>query len=74
MYIIRSEETEDPRRRVLIRALAAGLFSAGAAPAALAQVFGRMPSKIPPGQSIFRISGSHSRPLKGTAPRHTRSS
>jgi len=57
MYIIRSTETEDPRRRVLIQALAAGLFSAGAAPAAFAQVFGRMPAKIPSGQSIFRISG-----------------
>ena len=57
MYIVRSVETEDPRRRLLIQALAAGLFSAGAAPAAFAQVFGRMPSKIPPGQSIFRISG-----------------
>jgi hypothetical protein len=57
MYIVRSTESEDPRRRLLIRALAAGLFSAGAAPSALAQVFGRMPAKIPPDQSIFRISG-----------------
>ena len=57
MYILRSVEAEDPRRRLLIRALAAGLFSAGAAPAAFAQVFGRMPAKVPPGQSIFRISG-----------------
>jgi len=57
MYIVRSTETEDPRRRLLIQALAAGLFSAGAAPSAFAQVFGRMPAKIPSGQSIFRISG-----------------
>ena len=57
MYIVRSAETEDPRRRQLIRALAAGLFSAGVVPDALAQVFGRMPSRIPSGQSIFRISG-----------------
>jgi hypothetical protein len=57
MYIVRSGETEDPRRRLLIRALAAGLFSAGAASSAFAQVFGRMPAKIPPGQSVFRISG-----------------
>lgn len=58
MYIIRSKETEDPRRRLLVRALAAGLFSAAVAPQrASAQVFGRMPNRIPPGQSIFRISG-----------------
>jgi len=57
MYILRSGETEDPRRRLLVRALAAGLFSAGAAPSALAQVFGRLPGKIPAGQSFFRISG-----------------
>jgi hypothetical protein len=57
MYIVRSGETEDPRRRLLIRALAAGLFSASAAPSAFAQVFGRMPARIPAGQSIFRISG-----------------
>jgi hypothetical protein len=57
MYIARSVETEDPRRRLLIRALAAGLFSAGAAPAAFAQVFGRVASKVPADQSIFRISG-----------------
>ena len=56
MYIIRPGETEDPRRRLLIRALAAGLFSAGAAPA-FAQVFGRVASKIPADRSIFRISG-----------------
>jgi hypothetical protein len=57
MYIVRSRESEDPRRRQLIQALAAGLFSTGAAPGALAQVFGRMPARIPAGQSIFRISG-----------------
>ena len=58
MYIVRLGEAEDPRRRVLIRALAAGLFSAGFVPGpAVAQVFGRTPRKLPEGQSIFRLSG-----------------
>ena len=39
-------EADDPRRRLLIRALAAGLFSAGL-PGAHAQVFGSRPSQAP---------------------------
>ncbi|MBI5431013.1 MAG: FecR domain-containing protein [Nitrosomonadales bacterium] len=51
-------ETEDPRRRVLIRALAAGLFAAGLPGAALAGgIFGSRPARLPAGQSIYRISG-----------------
>ena len=59
MYIVRSGETEDPRRRELIRALAAGLFSSGFLPgSALSQgVFGGRPAKLPPGQSIYRLTG-----------------
>jgi len=57
MYIKRSTETEDPRRRELILALAAGAFST-ILPARLhAQVFGRLPNKLPADQSIFRLSG-----------------
>jgi hypothetical protein len=50
-----SDELDDPRRRVLIRALAAGLF----APAgnAAAQIFGTAPGRLPAGQSIYRLSG-----------------
>jgi hypothetical protein len=52
-------ETDDPRRRLLIRMLAAGFFTGVSAEAnlALAQILGSPPSKLPPGRSIFRISG-----------------
>ena len=59
MYIILRKEPEDARRRLLLRALAAGLFSAGAFPGrTTAQTFlGGRPSKLPAGQSIYRLSG-----------------
>jgi hypothetical protein len=51
-------ESEDPRRRLLLQALAAGLFSAGVPGSqAQAQIFGRPPEKLPPGQSIYRLTG-----------------
>ena len=49
-------ELDDPRRRILIQALAAGFFS-GAGTAA-AQIFGRSPGPLPAGQSIYRVSGA----------------
>ena len=57
--MVRFGETEDPRRRVLIQALLAGLFSSGAIPSrAFSQsLFGSRPAKLPEGQSIYRISG-----------------
>jgi hypothetical protein len=53
-------EVDDPRRRLLIQALSAGVFSAGfPASDALAQaIFGSRPSKLPSGQSIYRITGA----------------
>lgn len=50
---------DDPRRRLLIQALAAGLFSTGlpGGRALAASIFGTPPSKLPAGQSIYRISG-----------------
>ncbi len=55
----RFDETEDPRRRVLIQALAAGLFSATwHDPADAISIFGRPPKKLPPTQSIYRIGGT----------------
>jgi hypothetical protein len=59
MYIARSRESEDPRRRVLIRALAAGIASLCWVPGRLdAQgIFGSKPAKLPEGQSIYRLSG-----------------
>jgi hypothetical protein len=54
----RFDEADDPRRRVLIRALAAGLFSGSAASRdAMAQVLGNTPAPMPPGRSIYRIEG-----------------
>jgi len=55
----RLDEAEDPRRRLLIQALAAGLFSAGlpGANALAAGLFGNRPARLPAGQSIYRISG-----------------
>jgi hypothetical protein len=52
-------EADDPRRRTLIQMLAAGFFGTGSAASnlALAQILGSPPSKLPPGKSIYRISG-----------------
>lgn len=51
-------DREDPRRRLLIQALAAGFF-AGTVPAreAMAQLFGSKPAKLPPDRSIYRMQG-----------------
>ena len=49
-------DPDDPRRAFLIRLLAAGAFASGA-PAALAQVFGRKPERLPAGQSIYETLG-----------------
>lgn len=57
--IKRVDEIEDPRRRLLIEALALGLIGTGLpAGNALAQVFGSRPGKLPPGRSIYRITGT----------------
>ena len=46
----RSGEADDPRRRLLVQALAAGFFGGGLATReAMAQFFGATPSKLPPG-------------------------
>ncbi|HEX7640737.1 MAG TPA: hypothetical protein VF472_00875 [Burkholderiaceae bacterium] len=53
------EEAEDPRRRILIQALSAGaaamLLKPGEARADA--VYSETPSRLPPGQSIYRIKG-----------------
>jgi hypothetical protein len=56
------DEPDDPRRRVLIQALAAGLFTAGfpGSNALAFSLFGDRPKKLPPGQSIYRITGQAS--------------
>ncbi len=49
---------EDPRRRLLIKALAAGLFSSAVwSREASTQVLGNRPAPLPPGKSIYRIEG-----------------
>ncbi len=54
----RSGEADDPRRRLLIQALAAGCFGTGMGTGeALAQLLGSTPGKLPPGRSIYRLSG-----------------
>lgn len=59
------DKFEDPRRRTLIQALTAGLFSAGLPLAnfsnALAQsAFGDRPTRLPSNKSIYRLVGSAS--------------
>ena len=52
-------EADDPRRRTLIRMLAAGFFTGISTEAseALAQILGSPPSKLPAGRSIYRVTG-----------------
>lgn len=54
----RQEEVDDPRRRLLVQALAAGWFGGLATVPARADIFGSAPAKLPPGQSIYRLSGA----------------
>ncbi len=53
------DEVDDPRRRLLIQALAAGLFTTGlpATNAWANSLFGSKPEKMPADRSIYRISG-----------------
>ena len=50
------DKIDDPRRRWLIQALGAGAFSLSGA-AAVAQIFGSRPEKLPAGKSIYRLQG-----------------
>jgi len=54
----RFDEADDPRRRLLIQALAAGAF-ATVAPSrhSEASVFGDVPRQMPAGRSIYRLNG-----------------
>ena len=53
------DDIDDPRRLLLIRALAAGLLGAGltSAQAITFGIFGSKPRKLPEGQSIYGLSG-----------------
>ena len=52
-------ETDDPRRRILVRMLAMGFFTGMTADAqrVFAQILGSPPSKLPAGKSIYRVTG-----------------
>lgn len=51
-------EADDPRRRLLVRALAGGLLASPWLDAAhAADLLGARPTKLPPGQSIYRVDG-----------------
>lgn len=51
-------ETDDPRRALLLQALAAGLLGGAWFDSPLAaDLLGGRPAKLPPGQSIYRVSG-----------------
>ena len=54
-----NNEADDPRRRTLIRMLAAGFFSGLTVQSqeVLAQILGSPPSKLPPGRNVYRVSG-----------------
>lgn len=55
----RFNDADDPRRRLLIQALAAGMFTTAAGGQVLAQqLFGSTPRKLEGGRSIYRISGT----------------
>ena len=53
-------ETDDPRRRILVRMLAMGFFTGMTAEAqkVFAQILGSPPSKLPAGKSIYRVTGN----------------
>lgn len=55
----RLDDMKDPRRRLLIQVLAAGVLSAGlpGINALAAGIFGSRPTRLVTGQSIYRISG-----------------
>jgi hypothetical protein len=52
------DKAEDPRRRLLVEALGAAAATALLPGTAVAQnVFGSRPAQLPPGQSIYRLTG-----------------
>jgi hypothetical protein len=55
VYLLRN--LDDPRRRLLVKLLAAGAFSSLPMGRVLADVLGEKPEKLPPERSIFRLSG-----------------
>ena len=56
----RTDDIDEPRRQILIRALTAGLLGMGltSAQAITFGIFGSRPRKLPEGQSIYGLSGN----------------
>lgn len=52
-----SHDTDDLRRRFLLRGLAAGLFTVSPLARAAGNVLGNVPREMPAGKSIYRING-----------------
>lgn len=55
-----SKDPDEARRRLLVAALRSGAFMLGgalSAESAWAQIFGRVPKPLPPGQSVYEIEG-----------------
>ena len=52
----RFNDSDDPRRRLLLQALATGLLAAPT-PQALAGLFGDRPKQLAPGRSIYKLEG-----------------
>jgi hypothetical protein len=56
MHLLRN--LDDPRRRLVLKLLSAGALGTAASVQALAaEVLGTRPEKLPPGRSIYRLSG-----------------
>ncbi len=56
MFLLKDKD--DPRRRMLLQALAAGLFTIGLpARRGYADVLGKVPGPLPPGRSIYDLQG-----------------
>ena len=55
MYQLR--DLDDPRRRLLVKLLAAGAFAAQPMGRAIADVLGEKPGKLPADRSIYRLEG-----------------
>ena len=51
------DKTEDPRRRLLLKALAAATFSLGISTQGWSEVFGKVPRPLPAGRSIYEVTG-----------------
>ena len=54
----RFDEADDPRRRLLLQALATGLFASSVPLREVeAALFGDVPKQLPPGRSIYKLEG-----------------